>query len=1030
MKTINDPNPEPIPSPTAPSDRTQTSASVPSDLRPPTSDPVPPASRNVSFLFTDLEGSTRFWEHRPDVMPAVYARHDAILRAAVAEHEGTVYKVIGDAFQIAFPTAAGALLAAVAAQRALLREPWPLFPAPRVRMALHACAVAPDADGDYRTPGLNRLGRLLTAADGGEILASETIARDLADRLPPHVRLHDLGGHRFRDLSAQRVYQVFAPGLPEEPSRLRGLAQHRHNLPPQPTAFIGREAEVRRVQVELGDSAVRVLTLTGPGGIGKTRLALASAEGMVDRFADGVWFVPLAAVSEPDLVPPAIARVFGVRESVGQSLLEAIVAHLAERESLLVLDNLEQVLGTGPAVAALVAGCPRLTVLATSRTPLGIAGERILTVPALAVPDLARERDLARLAESDAVRLFADRARLVRPNFAIDAENVGAVAAICRRLDGLPLAIELAAARSRLLTPAQLLPKLEDRLALLTGGARDLPTRQQTLRAAIDWSHDLLEPAEQALFARLGVFAGGASLDAIEAVCADPADGDLDLFDRVESLARQSLLEVDEDAPAPRVRMLETIRDYARDRLAQRGETDTVAARHAAHFLELAERAQEPLAGPEQADWLDLLALEHDNLRAALDHFARSGSGVDGVRLAGALWQFWWIRGHLGEGRGRLRRALERVERDRVPPAVLARALDGAGVLAEAQGDVEHGVALHAEALMLWEEAGNRLGQARSHNNLGLIELHDRGNLLLAQEHFERALALYREEGDRPGIAAALHNLGDAALSAERFADASALYEESLAHAKRLDNTRAVAAGLTSLGALAFFQGDHARAIRFYEESLPLWRQLADVPGTALVLGNLGEALDHAGDVLRARQLYDECLDLSRELGDRQGIAFATSHLARLARRDGDPRHAAHLFAESAGICDEIGDAARLAEAIEGMAGALSDLDAAADAARLFGAAGALRQRTDSPLLAVHFPAYERDRNAVRTALGPAGFDALLAEGATTEPATIRTIIASADHDRQFQIPAEPGALPGRPSRVGPSPIAMGEGEG
>src|SRR5215217_8049585 len=663
----------------------------------------------VAFLFTDLEGSTRYWERRGDVMPEVYARHDAILRSAITSNGGLVYKVIGDAFQAAFATAEGALIAAVRAQQELLVEPWPVSPAPRIRMAIHTCEVDPQPDGDYRTPGLNRLGRLLVAADGGEILLSEAIARELEQQLPPDFVLRDLGEQRFRDLSPQRVYQVHAPGLVTEAARLPGLSQHRENLPQQATTFVGRSDEIRGIQDLLDDPDVRVLTLVGPGGIGKTRLSIAVAAAMVDRYPDGVWFVPLATLTDADLVAPAIARVFGVRESIDQSMLDALIAYLSERDTLLVLDNLEQVLDAATSIATLVAACPRLTVLTTSRAPLDIAGERIFTVPPLAVPrgDGARRAvDVSALADNDAIRLFADRARLVRPTFAVSAENIEAIAAICERLDGLPLAIELAAARTRLLASPQLLARLENRLPFLTGGPRDLPARQQTLRAAIDWSYDLLEPAEQRLLARLGVFRGGATLDAIEAVCSDPDATPIaaaDLFDLLESLARQSLLVVDESATVPRVRMLETIREYALDRLGQSDEADKIAAWHAAYYLDLAERAASAIAGAEQADWLDLLSLELDNMRAALEAFEHEGASTESVQLAGALWQFWWIRGHLSEGRDRLRRVLEAGDCEAVPAAIRARALDGAGVLAEAQGDIARAAALHEEALLHWQ---------------------------------------------------------------------------------------------------------------------------------------------------------------------------------------------------------------------------------------------------------------------------------------------------------------------------------------
>ena len=963
-----------------------------------------PPSGRVAFLFTDLEGSTSYWERRPETMPVVYERHDAILRAAIAEQDGIVYKVIGDAFQAAFPRSAGALRAAVASQQQLLAESWPITPAPRVRMALHVCEVTPQTDGDYRTPGLNRLGRLLSAADGGQILASDAIAGDVTDGLPPGVRLEDLGEHRFRDLSAQRVFQVHAPGIPSERSRLRGLALHRDNLPQDLTAFVGRSTELTHMQAMLQDPAVRILTLHGPGGIGKTRLALAAATALVDRFPDGAWFVPLAALTDPDLVPEAIAQVFGVRATVDQSPLEAVIAYLAGREALLVLDNLEQILGAGAAVATLAAACRRLTILITSRTPLGIRGEQVLPVPPLALPQEGRhpgQPDVHHLAANDAVHLFADRASLVRPGFALDGENIVAVAAICRRLDGLPLAIELAAARTRLLRPTQLLARLEQRLPLLTGGPRDAPLRQQTLRAAIAWSYDLLDSREQAVFTRLAVFRGGATVEAIESICQEqdaPAPSFVDPLEQVESLARQSLLVLDEDSLLPRVQLLDTIREYALERLEQGGERDALVSRHAGYFLELAERAHDGLAGADQADWLDALASEHDNVRAALDAFVERAAGNEAVRLAGALWQYWWIRGHLTEGRERLRVVLALADRTAPPPALVARALDGAGALAEAQGDIEYAARCHEEALALWRRAEDPIGQARSLENLGLIELHDRGNAAIAREHFARALALYEQQDDPSGVVSALRNLGDADLSEEQFQAAATLYERALGIARQLGRTRDIAAIVMSLGALAFFQADAARAARLYEESLVHWRELGDLQGTALALGNLGEACDHLGDVARAEPLYTECLEISRQVGDRQGIAFAMSHLARLARQRGEPAHALPLFVESARLSQEIGDDARLAESLEGLAGTVAELGNGLDAARLLGLADAVREYSASPRLGVHQPAYARDVALIEAAVGPAHLAAIIAEGAAMTPDDLLSRLTGDDH--------------------------------
>ena len=947
-----------------------------------------PPSGRVAFLFTDLEGSTAYWERRPESMPAVYERHDAILREAIIGQGGVVYKIIGDAFQAAFPDPVSAVRAAVTSQQTLLSEPWPINPAPRVRMALHVCDVMPQPDGDYRTPGLNRLGRLLSAADGGEILASDALANALAPHLPPGMRLDDLGEHRFRDLSAQRVFQVLAPGLPPERARLRGLAAHRDNLPQELTAFVGRTAELVQIQDMLADPAVRILTLHGPGGIGKTRLALAGAALMVERFPDGAWFVPLAALTDPTLVPEAIANVFGVRATIDQTTLEAVIEYLAGREALLVLDNVEQILDAGAAVAALALGCRQLTILITSRTPLSIRGEQVFPVPPLSLPSEAhgfREPDLQHLAANDAIQLFADRASLVRPGFTLDAENINAVATICRRLDGLPLAIELAAARTRLLRPAQLLARLDQRLPLLTGGPRDAPVRQQTLRAAIEWSYDLLDPAEQEVFARLAVFRGGATLEAIQAVCQDsdaPGETFMDLLEQVESLARQSLLALDEGSATPRVQLLETIREYALERLAQQGEREVVATRHAGHFLDLAERAHAGLTGAEQADWLDVLASDHDNLRAALDTFVERAASIDALRLASALWQFWWIRGHLTEGRERLRVVLALADRAVTPPDLLARALDGAGALAEAQGDIPHAARCHEEALALWRSAGDLIGQARSLENLGLIDLHDHGNAAAAREYFASALALYEQEHDQPGIVSALRNLGDASLFEEQFPEATTLYTRALGIARKLGHTRNMAAIVMSLGALAFFQSEAGQAARLYEESLVYWRELDDLPGTALALGNLGEALDHLGESARAEPLYIECLEISRQIGDRQGIAFALSHLARLLSQRGEHEQAVPRFIQSARISQEIGDAPRAAESLEGLAGAVVQLGAGPDAARLLGLAGAVRQQSDSPRLNVHQPEYERAVATIEAAVGPDGFAALVSEGA------------------------------------------------
>ncbi|MGH2617775.1 MAG: ATP-binding protein, partial [Thermomicrobiales bacterium] len=562
--------------------------------------------------------------------------------------------------------------------------------------------------------------------------------------------------------------------------------------------------------------------------------------------------------------------------------------------------------------------------------------------------------------------------------------NAAAIATICRRLDGLPLAIELAAARTSLLPPAALLKRLERRLPLLADGPRDLPDRQQTMRETIAWSHDLLHPTERTLFARLATFTGGATLDAVEAVCGDEdeATGVIagkPVFALVASLVEQSLLRAEEQADgAPRLLMLETIREYALEQLEAGPEAAAMRRRHAAWFLAIAEEAEAALTGLEQAAWLDRLEAEHDNLRAALEWATRHGEAGLGLRLAGALWQFWWIRGHLSEGRARLARALTA---SAGPTAVRAKALDGAGALAEAQGDCDQAASLHEAALALYRDLGDQLGCARALQNLGIIEQHDRGNVARAGTLFVEALALFRTVDDAQGIAAGLNNLGTIALRQRGFAQAAALFTESLARSRALGDRRGVGIGLSSLGALAFMQEDFEQAQMHYEESLAVWRELDDIQDIAVVLGNLGEALQYRGNVARAEALYRESLPLCEELGDKQGIAFLLSHLAQLAHGAGDEERAAALFVESLDLCHRVGEQPRQAECLEGLAGVVAAQGDAREAVRLFSAAEVLREAVGAPRPDPFRHGYERDLARVRAALDQAAFAAAWEEG-------------------------------------------------
>src|SRR5829696_9145885 len=614
-----------------------------------------PPTGTLTFLFTDIEGSTRLWEHDAPAMQAALARHDELLRGAIEERGGYVFKTIGDAFCAAFPTGPDALEAALVAQRELFAEAWDEeIGTLRVRMALHTGA-AEERDGDYFGPPLNRVARLLSAAYGGQVLLSLTTQELVRDQLPADVELWDLGEHRLKDLGRpEHIFQPAASGLAADFPPLRTLDVHLNNLPVQPTPLVGREREVSEVAERVRSEEVRLLTLIGPGGTGKTRLGLQAAADLLEEFSDGVFFVALATITEPELVASTIARALGVKESAEQSLMESLKNYLRDRRLLLVLDNFEQVLRGAPLVGELMGACPKLKVLATSRISLRLYGEQEYLVPPLALPDPRVMLPLEVLTHYEAVKLFGQRVRAVKSDFEVTTENAPAVAEICARLDGLPLAIELAAARVKVLTPQKMLDRLSDRLKLLTGGARDLPERQRTLRATMEWSHALLEEGERALFARLSVFAGGRTLEAIEAVC--NADGTLpiDVLDGVESLVDKSLLREEEGVGGePRFVMLETVHEYTREKLEESGEAEELRRRHAQYFLALAEEAEPDLKGPRQYTWVErdaearhpgadrsVLVEEHVRLERGKSHLAgilaRSPNTVE-VRDGGSV---------------------------------------------------------------------------------------------------------------------------------------------------------------------------------------------------------------------------------------------------------------------------------------------------------------------------------------------------------------------------------------------------------
>jgi predicted ATPase/class 3 adenylate cyclase/DNA-binding CsgD family transcriptional regulator len=841
----------------------------------------------VTFLFTDVEGSTRLWEQHPQTMRTVLARHDALIEAAVAQHAGAVVRPRGegDSRFAVFPRASAAVTAAGTLQQALWAEPWPAETPLRVRLALHT-GEADVRAGDYYGSAVNRCARLRAIAHGGQTLLSQATHDLVRDALPVGILVRELGEHRLADLQrAEQVYQLLAEGLPADFPPLRSLDASPNNLPLQPTSFVGRETEIAAVTQAL--ATTRLLTLTGAGGAGKTRLALQIAADLVATYPDGVWFVDLGPLADPALVAVTVAAVVGVRDTRERPAQEALVGVLRARRVLLVLDNCEHLVAAcARLVETLLRSCASLRVLTTSRERLGIPGEAVWHVPSLTVPDPRQLPSVEQLLGFESVRLFVERAQLVVPAFTVTTQNAHAVLQVCSRLDGIPLALELAAARARVLTVEQIATRLDDRFRLLTGGSRTALRRQQTLRTLVDWSHDLLSERERVLFRRLAVFAGGWALEAAEGVCFGDGIDQGDVLDLLTGLVDKSLVLAEEQGDEKRYRFLETIRHYAAEKLDEAGETARSRDCHRDWYVALAEQAEPELSGPAQIAWLDHLEATHDNLRAALE-WSLETDPARGVLLAGCLWRFWGQRGFLEEGLRRLRQALDRVRglpsfqtsnmatEDHVVVASgfaahphTARALVGAGLLADFQGASN-------EAM----------------------------NLLQA------GLALYRQMGDKRATALALRALGGCLLRYGTDSDqVKGILQESLDLARIVGDQRRIGGAIVSLGHLAARERDYASARALIEEGLALFQAVGDVRGVGTAQWALGWLALERQDLEEADQRFLEALSIAHRVANQQGIGFASVGLAAAARSRGDLGRSRQLLAESVQLFRDTGN--------------------------------------------------------------------------------------------------------------------------
>ena len=768
------------------------------------------------------------------------------------------------------------------------------------------------------------------------------------------------------------------------------VGQPPHNLPAQVTPLIGREHDVANACALLHRAEVRLVTLTGAGGIGKTRLGIEIAHCQLGTFADGVCFVPLAPISDPILVVAAIAQALEIKEVREQPFLDLLKVFLQGKHLLLILDNFEQVVTAAPLLSELLATCPRLKILVTSRAVLHIQGEHEFPVPPLALPDLTRLPAGKDLAQYPAVALFLQRARAIKPDLAITEAGLRAIAEICARLDGLPLAIELAAVRIKLLPPQVLLQRLERRLPLLTGGVQDVPARQRTLRNAIAWSYQLLNEEEQRLFRRLCIFVGGCTLEAIEFVCGTLGDADLPVLEGVTSLIDNSLLQQaeqeEEERADLRLVMLETIREYGLEALVEQKEMEAMRQAHAAYYLSMAEQAESELGGPRQAGWLKRLEREHDNLRAALQWSLEPGAPRPalemGLRLGGALRRFWLVHGHWREGQSYLERAL-RASEEGIAAPVQAKALIAAANIAVNQSDYDRAEALCQEGLALYRQLGDQAGIAYSLYLLAWTA-RDRDDFAAARSFTEEALVFFRAIGDKERVIWSLFSLAALDAIMGEYARARALFEESLVMNRKLGNKLGLAWSLNTLARVHLEAQDDPTVIRsLLEESLVLWRELEDPRGTAYAVWLSGQVALCQDDIDTARSSAEESVRLYKEIGDQLGTTEALILLARVVACQGDDRTARGLYEEGLKVAVGTNHKWVIASSLEGLASIVAGQGQFAWAARLWGSAESLREAIGVPIPLVERAGYERAVAAARAGLGEKAFAARWSEGST-----------------------------------------------
>ena len=844
----------------------------------------------VTFLFTDIEGSTERWERHRDAMKGAVRRHGEILQAAIEAHDGNVFKTVGDAFCAAFHNVADAIAAALDAQRRLEAEDWSGVDGLKVRMAIHT-GHTDERDGDYFGPAVNRVARLLAIGHGGQVLVSGASADLSQGELPPRAALRDLGEHRLKDLThPEQVYQLVAPGLASDFPPLRSLEALPNNLPLQITSFVGRDVDILNVSELLAKH--RLVTLVGAGGVGKTRLALQVGADLLDKYEDGVWLVELAPLSDNDLIPSTVASIFHVSEAANKTMTEAIVHALKARRALIVFDNCEHVVEPAARlIDAILRSCPHVRVIATTRQGLGIAGEAVHRVASLAVPETTGRLTAEEAMRHGAIALFVERAIAATESFRLSDENAAVVARLCNRLDGIALAIELAAPRLKALSLEQLEARLSERFRILTGGSRTALPRQQTMRALVDWSYDLLTDDEKTLFRRVAVFAGGWSLDAASAICSDEKIEEWAVLDLLQSLVDKSMVVAKLSGSEQRYRLLESTRQYAHELLEKSGELEPMQVRHAKWFLEFAQQAESAYDRTPTKAWLAIIDPELDNIRAALDWSLAEKHDIElGAALAATAVRYFYDAGYEAEGRPRVEAALA-LSGEIASKETIAKLWLGRYQLRSLATSSWPAMREYAErAHQLYEEVGDVAGTRAALTYVAETCLRQ-GSHDEAQKYLDEALVLAERLGSRNAIGNVKSAMARNYHFAGKTIEARSIYAEVLAIARATGNDRLRSTVVSNLAEVEFSTGDPERAAEIARENLD-----AIGANRYIIFNNLAAYLCALRRFDEVRTRAREGLRIARDSQAASHGAISIMHLARVAAEKGDAKLGAQLL--------------------------------------------------------------------------------------------------------------------------------------